>query len=414
MSIKATLAKHCITLFTTMDRQQRSNNSTKTKKETLDNPEYLWYKSPVRFSSISSVVQYIKDEARHDVRLRSRALKTFKKFSQKIILGTRSFQRIDKKRQFHYILGSKNYLFQMDIADLFGNNRDRISELNDSSKYILIIVNSLTKRVYAYPLTNRENINIIKVLKTAFKDMGLKECENKKRFLTNIQVDKEFIFGKILQSFFKRFCVNVYYTQSVFKASMAERFVKYCKEKVSTRMEALRTEEWIPLLKDVVLQYNTMRKQSSTGLTPMTAEKYPSAAFIRLLERNNKKDLKYPIKKSYKFKIGDRVRLLQNSSNPFRKSYQRRYTANSFIIYHRRKVENVYIYYLKTSTDKKLNGSYRQDALRLASIDGEVYPYKVVEKRNNQTKVHWDGFPDSEDEWIPDNQLAQRRIQNKQ
>ena len=57
---------------------------------------------------------------------------------------------------------------------------------------------------------------------------------------------------------------------------MAERFVKYCKEKVTTRMEALRTERWTPLLEDVVLQYNTTRKQSSTGLTPMTAEKYPS------------------------------------------------------------------------------------------------------------------------------------------
>ena len=64
----------------------------------------------------------------------------------------------------------------------------------------------------------------------------------------------------------------MYYTESDHKASMAERFVKYCKEKVATRMEALHTEHWTPLLKDVVLQYNTTRKQSSTGLTPMTAE----------------------------------------------------------------------------------------------------------------------------------------------
>ena len=393
-----------------MDRQQkRSNNFTKKNKETLDNPEYLWYDSPVRFSSISSVIQYIKDESKHDVHLRSRALNNFKKFTQKILPGTRSFQRINKKRQFHYILGSKNYLFQMDIADLFGDMRDRISELNDSSKYILVLVNSLTKRVYAYPLTNRENKNIIKVLKTAFKDMGLKECENKNRFLTNIQVDKEFIVGKQLQEFLKSFCVNAYYTQSDFKASMAERFIRYCKEKLSSRMEALRTEKWIPLLRDVVLQYNTSRKHSSTGLTPMTAEKYPNAALIRILERNNRKDLKYPLKKSYKFKVGDRVRMLQNSQNPFRKEYQRRYTANTFIIYHKRKVKNVYIYYLKTRADKILKGIVREDAIRLASIDDETYPYTVIEKREGETKVHWDGFPDSEDEWMPDAQLKKLR-----
>ena len=386
---------------------QIRNKSTKNRKR-LDNAEYLWYESPVRFSSISSVVHFIKDKTRNNPQLRLRALKNFKTFSQKIIVGTRSFQRVDKKRQFHYILGSKNYLFQMDIADLFGSNRDRISELNNSSKYILILINSLTKRVYAYPLTNRENLTIKKVLKTAFKDMGLKKCKHEKYFSTNLQVDKEFIVGKDLQKFFKTFCINVYYTQSDFKASMAERFVKYCKEKVASRMEALRTENWIPLLKDLVLQYNTLRKHSSTGLTPMTAEKYPSAALIRILERNSKRRKKYPPKKNYKFKVGDRVRLSENSGNIFRKNYQTRFTADTFIIYHRRKVENVNIYYLKNRKGEQLKGTFREDLLRLATIRGEVYPYTIVDKRDNETKIHYDGFPESEDEWILDDQLKEK------
>ena len=121
----------------------RKNNLTKNKNS-LDNPEYLWYHSPVRFSSITSVINFIKDKTKDNPQLRSKALKNFEKFSQKITVGTRSFQRIDKRRQYYYNLGSKNYLFQMDIADLFGDNRDRISKMNDSSKYILIIVNCLT------------------------------------------------------------------------------------------------------------------------------------------------------------------------------------------------------------------------------------------------------------------------------
>ena len=253
----------------------------------------------------------------------------------------------------------------MDIMDLFGDNRDRISELNNGAKYILILLNSLTKRVYAYPLKNRKNPNIIKVLKTAFKDMGLKEYQNKKHFLSNLQVDKEFIVGKKLQEFFKHYCLNVYYSQSDFKASMAERFVKYCKEKITSRMESLRTEHWTPLLKDVVLQYNTMRKHSSTGLTPMTAEKYPSAALIRILERNNRKARNYAL--NYKFKIGQVVRLSEKSHNIFRKNYRRRFTANTFIIYQRRKVKYLNIYYLKTRKGEEMKGSFREDALRKAN-----------------------------------------------
>ena len=159
----------------------RNNVLTKNKRS-LDNPEYLWYHSPVRFSSITAVINFIKDKTKDNPQLRSKALKNFEKFSQKITVGTRSFQRIDKRRQYHYNLGSKNYLFQMDIADLFGDNRDRISKMNDSSKYILIIVNCLTKRVYAYPLIIRVNSTIISVLEKAFKDIGLKPCKDKKTF----------------------------------------------------------------------------------------------------------------------------------------------------------------------------------------------------------------------------------------
>ena len=387
--------------------KQRSNDFDLNKK-TLDNPEYLWYKSPVRFSSISSVISFIKDKTKNDLQLRSRALKNFEKFSQKIIVGTRSFQRINKRRQFHYRLGSKNYLFQMDIADLFGENRNRISKLNNGSKYILIIINSLTKRVYAYPLTDRKNENIIKTLKNAFKDIGLKECKNEKHFISNLQVDKEFIVGKELQKFFRNYCLNLYYTQSDFKASMAERFIRYCKEKLASRMEALRTENWIPLLKDIVIQYNTTRKHSTTGLTPMTAEKYPSAALIRILEKNYKKEKNYPQKKSFKFKVGQMVRVLQKTKNVFRKNYQRRFTANTFIIYKRRKVNYLNIYYLKTRKGDELRGSFREDELRLANIDNEFYPYIVKERRKHQTLIHYDGFPSSEDEWVNNDQLEKR------
>ena len=385
----------------------RNNVLTKNKRS-LDNPEYLWYHSPVRFSSITAVINFIKDKTKDNPQLRSKALKNFEKFSQKITVGTRSFQRIDKRRQYHYNLGSKNYLFQMDIADLFGDNRDRISKMNDSSKYILIIVNCLTKRVYAYPLINRVNSTIISVLEKAFKDIGLKPCKDKKHFLTNFQVDKEFIVGTELQKFFKNYCLNVYYTQSVFKAAMAERFIKYCKEKLASRMEALRTEKWIPLLKDIVLQYNTTRKHTSTNLTPMEAEKYPSAALMRIVEKNYKKTTKYPPKKSYKFKLGQSVRLLQKSKNVFRKNYQRRFTANTFIIYHRRKVNFINIYYLKTRKGEKLKGSFREDELRLANTTDEVYPYTIIKRKNNQSLVHYDGFPSSEDEWIENDELDKR------
>ena len=293
----------------------------------------------------------------------------------------------------------------MDIADLFGDNRDRISEIkgNNNMKYILVITNSLTKFTYAYPLPNRLNASIIEALQTAFKDMKLKKCITKNHFSTNIQVDQEFVVGKKLQKFFKDWCINVYYTQSKHKACMAERFIRYLKEKLASRMER-RTEVWVPLLKDVIKQYNTLRKQTTIGMTPETAEKYPSMAFVKIIENNEKKAKKYPVKK-FKFKIGDEVRVSVQSKNIFRKDYQARFTYETYEIYHRRKVTNANIYYVKDAKDRYLKGSFREDQLKLATTHNEEYPFSIVRRRGNQTLVHYDGFNDSADEWRDNDEL---------
>ena len=101
----------------------------RTKNTSLDNAEYLWRDSPVRYTSETAVINFIRDKTKDNLDLRRKALRNWRKFAQKIELGSRSFQRINKRKQFNYILGtSKNHLFAMDIADLFGDNRDRISK----------------------------------------------------------------------------------------------------------------------------------------------------------------------------------------------------------------------------------------------------------------------------------------------
>ena len=382
------------------------------RNHSLDNAEYLWRESPVRFTSETAVVNFIRDKTKDNLDLRRRALRNWRKFAQKIELGSRSFQRVNKKKQFNYILGtSKNHLFAMDIADLFGDNRDRISkkEGNENMKYILIIINALTKYAYAYPLPDRQNKNIIKALETAFKDMNLKKCPRKNFFETNIQVDQEFIVGKKLQQFFKDWCINVYYTQSKHKACMAERYVRYLKEKLVNRMESKKTEVWVPLLKDLLKQYNTLRKQNTTDMTPKTAEKYPSLAFVKILEKNVKKAKIYPVRKKFKFRINDKVRVLVRKKNIFRKDYQARFTYDIYTIVTYRKVLNQNLYYLQTRKGDLLKGSYREDELKLADDKDEYYPYSVVRRRGNQTLVHYDGFEDSDDEWVDNKKLESLR-----
>ena len=385
----------------------RSKTKSKNKND-ITNPEYLWFKSPVRFSNDTRIIRYIKLRTKTNHTLRKKALENWSDFSGKILVGTRSFQRVDKKQQFHYTYGTKNYLFQVDLCDLFGEERTRISEENNGFKYILVFCNVLTKKVWAYPLLNRTNVEIIKILKNALQDAGL-GCKIDKKEVSNLQCDQEFLTPRI-KAFFKENCINAYYTLSDYKASIVERFIKTLKEAIATRMESNRTEKWLNFLSDFVKQYNTEIVHSVTKMTPEMAEKYPSAALIRILEKRAKFSEKHP-RKSFKFKVGDLVRLKNNpDNNPFRKSYRRRFTAKVFVIYKRRAVKYLNVYYLKTEKGKDLEGGIREDMLRIANTNNEFYPYEIKERKGKQVLVSWDGFGASDDEWVNESDLAKRSI----
>ena len=299
-------------------------------------------------------------------------------------------------------------MFQVDLCDLFGEERTRISEENNGFKYILVFCNVLTKKVWAYPLLNRTNVEIIKVLKNTLQDAGL-GCKIDKKEVSNLQCDQEFLTPRI-KTFFKENCINAYYTLSDYKASIVERFIKTLKEAIATRMESNRTEKWLNFLSDFVKQYNTEIVHSVTKMTPEMAEKYPSAALIRILEKRAKFSEKHP-RKSFKFKVGDLVRLKNNpDNNPFRKSYRRRFTAKVFVIYKRRAVKYLNVYYLKTEKGKDLEGGIREDMLRIANTNNEIYPYEIKERKGKQVLVSWDGFGASDDEWVNESDLAKRSI----
>ena len=386
----------------------RSKTKSKNKND-ITNPEYLWYKSPVRFSNDTRIIRYIKLETKTNHDLRKKALKNWSDFSGKILVGTRSFQRINKNQQFHYTYGNKNYLFQVDLCDLFGKERTRISKENNGFKYILVFCNALTKKVWAYPLLNRENDEIIKVLKNVIKDIGL-GCKTNNKEVSNVQCDQEFLTPKIT-TFFKKNCIHVYYTQSDYKASIVERFIRTLKEAIVTRMESNYTEKWLNFLSDFVKQYNTEIIHSVTKMTPEMAEKYPSAALIRILEKKAKLSEKHPQKSFFKFKVGNLVRIKNNpDNNPFRKDYRRRFTAKVFVIYKRRAVKYLKIYYLKTQKGEYVRGGVREDMLRIANINDEIYPYRIKKKNGNRVLISWDGFDSSDDEWVNESDLAKRSI----
>ena len=363
-------------------------------------PSYLYTNknSPVRFSTSNKIIKYIKQATKKNSKFQKKVLTDWKKYSRKIIVGTHTEKHFNKKRQYHfYHYGNKNSLFAVDLCDLFGSERDRISLQNSGYKYFFMLINCLTKYLVVIPIKSKKGSEILTAFKKWAESLDLK-CSSE-GWLTCIHVDQEFVQKKI-KDFCKKHCLNIYFSQGDHKSSIIERAVRTFKNMMVKRMEANRSEKWDKWLKSLINQYNNETIHSSIRMTPKDAETYPSFAFIRLVEKYNKN----AHIQHFNFKIGEWVRLKIYKSNIFRKGYLRKFTAQIYKIIYRRHVNNTNFYYLENYKGERMKGGFNEELLTLAEKDDD-FAVEVLKTDNNRVYVHYDGFNSSDDEWIPKNQL---------
>ena len=85
-------------------------------------------------------------------------------------VSTRGAIRKFKRRK--YIVSEINVSFQADICVLltaFGTN---LSKYNKGIKYLLVLVDMLSRKIYVYPLISKSSISVSKALECFFKKMG--------------------------------------------------------------------------------------------------------------------------------------------------------------------------------------------------------------------------------------------------
>ncbi len=120
-------------------------------------PEYIYTKSPVRYSTNNKIIKYIEKNTENNLRRRQPALKKWYKFAHQIKLCTHKEIHYNKKKDYkYYFSGHKKALYSADLADIFGTRRDEVSESNDGYKYILVWINCLTKFVRAHPIKRKQ------------------------------------------------------------------------------------------------------------------------------------------------------------------------------------------------------------------------------------------------------------------
>src|SRR5277367_4363923 len=193
--------------------------------------------------------------------------------------------------------------WQADIVDM-----QSFSKHNDDYKYILTVIDCLSKYLWALPLYTKSPKDVKQAFDIIFNTSG--------RIPKKLQTDAgtEF-YGKEMQTFLKKHDIHHFSSFSETKASIVERVNRTLKERMWKYFTGSNTYKWIDVLDKLVEGYNTSFHRT-IQMKPVDVNKM------------NEKDVwntiymkKTFLTKKPKLKEGDMVRINKYKRKLFDKGY---------------------------------------------------------------------------------------------
>ena len=219
---------------------------------------------------------------------------------------------------------------------------------NDGIRYILVVIDNLSKFGWAIPLINKTG-PIIK--KAIFK--LLRENRRKPQILAT-DAGKEFT-NRSLRDFFNYRNIKHLIMKQGSKAVIAERWIRTLKEKIYKYRSYNRTKRFIDVLPNIVLGYNNSF-HSRTKFKPVDVTDENETQVYRNLYKT-----RFPLQKS-KINIGDKVRLAL-LREVFDKGYLPNYSAEIFTVYKVYFTNPFYKFRVKDRRGRIVRGSFYETQL---------------------------------------------------
>lgn len=171
------------------------------------------------------------------------------------------------------------------------------THINSNYKYILICVESFSRKLYTRPLKNKRADTVAQQLEDIFRFSGI---PNK------IFSDEGSEFKGASRELFEKHNIIHYHTYTGVKASLAEISIRSLRRILTNMMFKSNTNRWVDFLEDATLMYNNRKHRGLKSLFTPNDVNSENEEFIMktfYLPRQNR------VCKNPKFKVGDFVRL---------------------------------------------------------------------------------------------------------
>ena len=285
---------------------------------------------------------------------------------------------IKKKYEHRKIISLRtDQIWALDLIQL-----DSLADMNDGFKYILVIIDTYSRFVWAFPLKDKTAAGVVKALETLDSKPEKIHCD----------AGKEFV-NKIMRRFMDTHHITMYHTYSESKSAIVERFNRTLKQWMWQSFTELQTRRWLEILPGLIERYNN-RKHSTLGMTPTAA---------RESEEKIPYESTYEKPQKPKFEVGDRVRISKVKSL-FEKGYEPNWSVEIFTISEVKLTKPV-TYHLKDYNNEIIKGTFYTEELQKTKQGDAYLVEKVLQRKKGKALVKWWGFDAKHNSWVDESEI---------
>ena len=247
----------------------------------------------------------------------------------------------------------------------------KFSEFNEGYKYVFVVIDVFSKYLWMHSLRDKKGTSVAHALREIF-EQG--------RIPKRIRTDKRQEFrAKEVQDVFNNFGVIHMYAQNETKAAVAERAIKTIKTRIYRYLTYQQSYRYTDKLQTFVKSYNNTYHRT-IGMAPESVNnRNETAVWWRMhwpKDQNVVKKTK-TLRKPFRFKIGDKVRLT-HVRIPFSREYDERWTGEIFSISQKILRGGLPVYRVQDLNEEEIKGTFYQSELQ--KVDVKADDFWKVEK----------------------------------
>ncbi len=294
-----------------------------------------------------------------------------------------------------YVHGRREQV-QGDLIDV-----SRIAASNNSIKFLLLLIDVFSKKIWVYPLKNKSATSMERVIRSWLESIDVKPVR--------LATDRGLEFrNQRLQNILTLNNVEWQALGGTMKAAVAERANKTIQILIYKYLTEKETTRYDDVLQRLVETYNKRGHRSLNGMSPQNADLPRNENEIRAIHHARYEKIAQKRKSHLPYKVGDLVRIKTQAKkiSSSSRAYAEQFKGEYFRVVRINRTLPIAMYHLRSlDTGEMIEGGFY--AQELQRQRGNVYKIERVLRRRvrrgvREIYVKWKNFGPQWNEWIPE------------